>query len=138
MKFKNKGKNVKKTKSFKEFFKPTIGKIVLTLIIILPFFIIGIYNLIARGYSGLDFLLYPYFPAMLISVAIAVILFKINIPIFYKIVKLECVPGTKCIEGYYSFTTAFYILNIIIGLFYCYIISCLIIFMYNKIKKDRV
>lgn len=126
----------KKERNHKGFFALSKGKLFLAAIIYLPF----LYAFISQSSESL---LYFYFPAIILSVLIAVGLYKIGLPIFYEKFFLndfgfrgKCSMGTKCsLVSTESFTGLFSWFVAALTALYVYLISSIIFYSYYKLRK---
>lgn len=111
----------------------TKGKIILGIILFIPF----IYSSFISKSASSDFLLYLYFPILLISSLIAIGLYKIGIHIFYEktILHSNCILASDCIGSVEGFTNLSFIFVFIIVLLYSYLLSCILIWIFNKLRK---
>ena len=96
---------------WKEFLKPTVGKIVVFLILM----------------GGLNFLIIS-------TTIIADARILVGLPLgFYPMGSFFCQPNTACLPPPVEFSWV----NLIIDIVCWYLVSCVIIWIYSKIKKKK-
>lgn len=127
--------------TLKEFFRPTKWKIILGLVLLIPY----IHYLISVKFLNSEYLpcslaviyspiiVLPFILSNIIGTALA----KINIFLFFH--KTEnCIPGMKleCAQGFYP-VFGLDILQFVIQILWIYLLACLIFFVYQKIKSIK-